>query len=95
MINEFFEIILNGHKIKIIHTGFKPLKNQKNGFKDVKDCIKESITIDGNLEGFIPYNNFECSITWEIIQNGYKKLQGLDAIDHLERRALLDAQIDC
>ena len=95
IIKEKFELTLKDHKIEVIHKGFKLLKNQKNGLKDLKECIEQSIIVDENIEGFIPYNNFECSINWKIIEKkDEKKLNGFDLIDHLERRQLLDAQMN-
>ena len=66
-INEKYEITLEDKKVEVIHQGFKSLKEQEKGLDDVKDCILRAIDERGNKDGFIPYNNFECSITWRVI----------------------------
>ena len=75
-ITEKYELTLNNHTVEVIHKGFKSLNN--NSLRDLKEVIIESIKIakektlannrDKNIEGFIPYNNFECSINWKIIK---------------------------
>ena len=47
--------------IEIHHEGISPL-NQKN-IDDLKPSILEGIKLNKEY-GFIPYNNFECSIDW-------------------------------
>jgi len=64
-INETYEIALKDKKIEVIHKGYKSLNN--NSLRDLKEVIIESIDRDKNIDGFIPYNNFECSITWRVI----------------------------
>lgn len=63
---EKYELTLNNHKVEVIHKGIKALNN--NSLRDLKESIKQSIEMDENIEGFIPYNNFECSINWKIIK---------------------------
>ena len=64
-ITEKYELTLNNHTVEVIHKGFKSLNN--NSLRDLKEVIIESIDRDKNIDGFIPYNNFECSITWRVI----------------------------
>jgi hypothetical protein len=47
--------------IEVIHEGFKAL-NQKN-IDDLKKSILEGLRLN-KVYGFIPYDNFECSIDW-------------------------------
>ena len=63
-ITEKYELTLDNHKIEVIHKGYKSLNN--NSLRDLKETIIESINGDEKIEGFIPYNNFECSIDWRI-----------------------------
>ena len=65
-IAEKYELTLNNHTVEVIHKGFKSLNN--NSLRDLKEIIIESINEDKKIEGFIPYNNFECSIDWKIIK---------------------------
>ena len=66
-INETYEISLEDKKIEVVHNGFKALREQDNALNEVQECIQESISNNKNTNGFIPYNNFECSITWRVI----------------------------
>jgi endonuclease IV len=66
-INETYEIALKDKKVEVIHTGFKALKDQENALNEVQECIQDSILNNKKTDGFIPYNNFECSITWRVI----------------------------
>tara|TARA_R110000751_G_scaffold84816_1_gene169511 strand:- start:3 stop:215 length:213 start_codon:yes stop_codon:yes gene_type:complete len=65
-INETLEVTLKDKKIEVIHQGFKSLKQQAKGLDQVKECIQESIDQEGKTDGFIPYNNFECSVSWKV-----------------------------
>jgi len=64
---EKFAINVADQTILITHDGYKFLCNQEDAQKEIKEAIKFSIEKDGNSDGFMPYNNFECSIKWEII----------------------------
>jgi hypothetical protein len=66
-INEKYEITLEDKKVEVIHQGFKSLKEHEDGLNEVKKCIQGSIHDYGKTDGFIPYNNFECAITWRVI----------------------------
>ena len=65
-ITEKYELTLDKHTVEVIHKGYKSLNN--NSLRDVKEIIIESINDENKIEGFIPYNNFECSIDWKIIK---------------------------
>lgn len=66
-IEETLEVTLKDKKVEVIHKGFTPLKKQVDGLNQVKECIQESIDQEEKTDGFIPYNNFECSVSWRLI----------------------------
>ena len=66
-IEETLELTLKDKKVEVIHKGFNPLRKQENGLDLVKECIQESIDQEEKTDGFIPYNNFECSVSWRLI----------------------------
>ena len=66
-IEETLEVTLKDKKVEVIHKGFKPLRKQEKGLDQVKECIQESIDQEEKTDGFIPYNNFECSVSWRLI----------------------------
>ena len=66
-IKEAFEMNIAGQRVLINHDGYKYLCDQEDGIKEVREAIKFSIEKDGNSDGFMPYDNFECSVKWEIV----------------------------
>lgn len=66
-IQEKFAINVANQTVLITHDGYKFLCNQENAQKEIKEAIKFSIEKDGNTDGFMPYDNFDCSVKWEII----------------------------
>ena len=66
MIDEKLEINISGKIVQVIHSGFKYLKNQDDGLNEVKKAIEEEIKLNKD-NGFIPYNNFECFVKWDVI----------------------------
>ena len=65
--NETFELSLNNCKVKVEHHCKKIFKDQKPGaIEDLKQFIKEQLKAD-KKDGFIPYDNFECSVKWSIV----------------------------
>ena len=64
---EKFAINVADQTVMITHDGYKFLCNQEDAQKEIKEAIKFSIEKDGNSDGFMPYNNFECSVKWEVI----------------------------
>ena len=66
-IKETFAINVADQTVLINHDGYKFLCDQEEGIKEVKEAIKFSIEKDGNSDGFMPYDNFECSVKWEIL----------------------------
>ena len=66
-IQEKFTINVANQTVLITHNGYKFLRDQKNAKKEIKEAIKFSIEKDGNTDGFMPYDNFDCSVKWEII----------------------------
>ena len=56
--------------VKIVHsidteTG-KLFKDQENGLKEVEKLIEEELK-KGLSNNWYPYNNFECSFSWRVI----------------------------
>ena len=66
-IKETFAINVAGKTVLINHDGYKFLCDQEDGIKEVTEAIKFSIEKDENSDGFMPYDNFECSVKWEIV----------------------------
>jgi len=65
-INEDFELFLNGEKIKVKHHCKKKFEDQNpQAIEDLKQVIISELKLN-KKEGFIPYDNFECSINWNI-----------------------------
>ena len=64
---EKFAINVADQTVLITHDGYKFLCNQEDGIKEVTEAIKFSIEKNGNSDGFMPYNNFKCSVKWEVI----------------------------
>ena len=73
MSKETLTFVIDKKKIKVDHeyaddTG-RAFKDQKDGDKQIKDFIKDEVVFQNKKEGFIPYNNFESSVNWKIINN--------------------------
>ena len=67
-INETLELSLNDSKVKVEHHCKKIFKDQKpQAIKDLKQFIKEELKAD-KKDGFIPYDNFDCSVHWNIVK---------------------------
>lgn len=64
--NETLTFTINNKKIKAVHKGTKLFKDQKNGLNELKAFIRDEIVFQNKSKGFIPYNNFESSVHWEI-----------------------------
>ena len=74
-INEDFELSLNGVMVKIGHHCKKTFKNQKpKAIEDLKSHIECELK-ENKKDGFIPYDNFECSVHWNIIEDKPKQLE--------------------
>ena len=43
------------------------MKDQKTGLEDLKKFIYDEIVFQNKSKGFIPYNNFECFVDWDIV----------------------------
>ena len=70
--NEKLSFVINEKKIEIEHsfdveTG-NPFEKQKTGLQDLKSFLNEEIFTGNKKEGFIPYNNFESSVNWKVIE---------------------------
>lgn len=74
-ITENFEIEVDGKKYDVTHEGIKSYKEQNDFIKTLTDEIKRTSVPHKNIfgqpmeaktEGFIPYNNFECSVKFKI-----------------------------
>lgn len=63
---EKFELDIKSFKVKIIHDGKKALSDQDKGIKTLIELVGKQLKC-GKNKGFIPYDNFECSIEWERI----------------------------
>mgnify|MGYP003630978459 CR=1 FL=1 len=66
-ITEEYKLTLDNNEVKVIHKGHKSLKDQGNALNDLREMIEKCIDTDEETQGFIPYNNFECSVDWKII----------------------------
>jgi len=76
-IEENFEIEFEGKKYEIFHKGIKSYKEQKDFINALTEEIKATsvphknifgIKKEGQTKGFIAYNNFECSVEWNLIK---------------------------
>jgi|TARA_R110000822_G_scaffold35294_2_gene99585 hypothetical protein len=67
MKKEILKIKINNKTVRIIHEGFKLFKEQKDGLNELKVSIYDQVVFGNKTKGFIPYNNFECSIDWNIV----------------------------
>ena len=66
-INETFELSLNDCKVKVEHHCKTTFKDQS---KEAREHLIKLIGTDlkaSKKEGFIPYDNFECSVKWSIV----------------------------
>ena len=67
-IHETFELSLNDRLVKIDHHCKKMFKDQnETALEDLKGLITGELKAD-KKDGFIPYDNFECSINWEVLK---------------------------
>jgi len=65
-IKEDINLEINGRAISIKHQGIKSFANQsENSRMDLEKVIRGFMN-KGDSQGFIPYNNFECSIKWRV-----------------------------
>lgn len=72
MKQETFYLEIKNHAVRISHKCFKLFQEQsKEAILDLKEFIKSEIE-KGIKKGFIPYNNFECSINWTANKNFLK-----------------------
>lgn len=67
MYKEILKIKINNKTVKIIHEGFRLFKDQKDSFNDLQTSIYDQVVYGNKTKGFIPYNNFECSVEWSVI----------------------------
>ena len=67
MKKEILKIKISDKTVKIIHEGFRLLKDQKDGFNELQTSIYDEVVHGKKTKGFIPYNNFECSVEWSVI----------------------------
>lgn len=74
-ITENFELEVDGKKYDVIHNGTKSYKEQNEFISTLTEEIKRTSVPHKNIfgqkmkaktEGFIPYNNFECSVEFKI-----------------------------
>ena len=71
MSNETLTFTIDKKKIKADHqydgaTG-KAFKDQEEGADQLKTFIRDEVVFQNKTEGFIPYNNFESSVSWKVI----------------------------
>ena len=65
--NETFELSLNDSNVKVEHHCKKTFKEQNpQAIEDLKELIKEQLKAN-KKDGFIPYDNFECSVNWSVV----------------------------
>jgi hypothetical protein len=67
-INETIIFTIDKKKVKAIHEGTKAFKDQAKGLDDLKAFVRDEIVFQSKSSGFIPYNNFESSVDWHVIQ---------------------------
>ena len=67
MQKEILKIKISDKTVKIIHEGVRLLKDQKDGFNELQTSIYDEVVHGKKTKGFIPYNNFECSVEWIVI----------------------------
>lgn len=68
-IKEEFTLTFGDHIVWVINEGTKCFKDQNpEALPDLKDVIRESL-IAGDCDGFIPYNNFESAVKWELVED--------------------------
>lgn len=74
-ITENFEVEVDGKKYDVTHKGIKSYKEQKEFMSTLTEEIKRTSVPHNNIfgqkmeaktDGFIPYNNFECSVEFKI-----------------------------
>ena len=64
---EIFHLEIKGRAIEVEHQGNQSFSQQSEKANiDLEKVIKEFMD-KGDSSGFIPYNNFECSIRWRAI----------------------------
>ncbi len=65
--NETFELSLNDSNVKVEHQCKKIFKDQNpKAIEDLKQFIKNELKAN-KKDGFIPYDNFECSVNWSVV----------------------------
>ena len=65
--NETLELSLNDCKVKVEHHCKKIFKDQNpKAMEDLKQFIREQLKVN-KKQGFIPYDNFECSVNWSVV----------------------------
>jgi hypothetical protein len=72
MITETLTFTIDKKKVKADHqyaddTG-RAFKDQVKGLDDLKAFVRDEIVFQSKSSGFIPYNNFESSISWNVIK---------------------------
>lgn len=65
MKDEKFILKVLGLNVMVKHTGNTFFINQINGIKELVDYLTVRIQ-KGERNGFVPYNNFECSFRWSV-----------------------------
>ena len=68
MITETLTFTIDKKKVKATHEGTKAFKDQAKGLDELKAFVKDEIVFQSKSSGFIPYNNFESSVDWHVIQ---------------------------
>lgn len=64
---ESFQLEIKGRTFEVDHEGIKRFSDQsENSRMDLEKVIEEYMD-KGEYAGFVPYNNFECSIRWRAI----------------------------
>jgi len=69
---EKLNFVITKKKIKIEHSwdadSGKAFEKQVNGLKDLKAFLYDEIVFQHKKRGYIPYNNFESSVNWNIVE---------------------------
>lgn len=67
-VTEEFTFVIEGHDVKVVNDGILAYKKwSEESVQALHEVLEEDIQ-DGKTKGFIPYANFEASITWNIVE---------------------------
>ena len=96
-INETLIFTIDKKKVKAIHKGTKAFKDQAKGLDELKAFVRDEIVFQNKSRGFIPYNNFESSVDWKVMERGLNKMDNMEkSVKNFESELkLLNKNIEC